>query len=97
MHSIAELPPWERLFKRVVWRQMGGIEGRRVLDFGSGEGVTANHFAEKNEVIAIEPSEAMLANAWRDYECTQMVGSVEALSAFDDEAFDIVICHNVLE
>ncbi len=97
MHEITELPAWERLFKRIIWRQMGEIEGKRILDFGSGEGITANHFADKNEVIAVEPSEEMLKNAWKDYQYTQIIGDVNALSTFADESFDIIICHNVLE
>ncbi len=39
----------------------------------------------------------MLSNAWNDYEYTQIIGDVSALSVFNDEAFDIIICHNVLE
>ena len=35
----------------------------KILDFGSGEGITANYFAKNNDVIAIEPSEEMLENA----------------------------------
>lgn len=97
MHEITELPAWERLFKRIVWKQIGEIEGKRILDFGSGEGITANHFAEKNEVIAIEPSEEMLVNAWKDYPYTQIMGDVNALSTFADKSFDMIICHNVLE
>ena len=89
MHKIAELPALERLFKRIVWKQIGEIEGKRILDFGSGEGITANYFAEKNEVIAIEPSQEMLTNAWKDYQYTQIMGDVKT--------FDIIICHNVLE
>lgn len=97
MHSITELPAWDRLFKTIVWEQLGDPEKKRILDFGSGEGITANHFAEKNDVTAIEPSEEMLSQAWKDYEYTQIVGEVSALSAFGDETFDIIICHNVLE
>lgn len=97
MREITELPAWERLFKRIVWMQIGEIEGKRILDFGSGEGITANHFARKNEVIAIEPSEEMLANVWKDYPYKQIIGDVNALSAFEDNFFDIIICHNVLE
>lgn len=97
MHKITELPAWERLFKRIVWKQIGEIEGKRILDFGSGEGITANYFAEKNEVIAIELSQEMLTNAWKDYQYTQIMGDVKTLSAFADKTFDIIICHNVLE
>ena len=97
MHDITELPAWERLLKKIVWKQLGNPEGKKILDFGSGEGITANHFAMKNDVTAIEPSEEMLSTAWKDYEYNQIVGDVNALSSFKDETFDIIICHNVLE
>lgn len=97
MHNITELPAWERLFKKIVWEQIGNLEGKKILDFGSGEGITANHFAGNNDVIAIEPSEEMLANAWKDNEYTQIVGDVNVLASFEDETFDFIICHNVLE
>jgi len=97
MHNITELPAWERLFKKIVWEQIGNLEGKKILDFGSGEGISANHFAGNNEVTAIEPSEEMLSNAWKDYEYTQIVGDVNALASFEDETFDFIICHNVLE
>ena len=97
MHDITDLPAQERLFKKIVWKQLGDMEGKKLLDFGSGEGITANHFAEKNDVTAIEPSKEMLSNAWKDYEYTQIVGDVNALSAFKNETFDMIICHNVLE
>ena len=97
MHNIIEIPAWERLFKKIVWKQIGNLEGKKILDFGSGEGITANHFAKKNDVTAIEPSAEMLSNAWKDNEYNQIVGDVNALSVFNDETFDIIICHNVLE
>lgn len=31
MHKITELPAWERLFKRIVWKQIGEIEGIRTF------------------------------------------------------------------
>lgn len=97
MHNITELPAWERLFKKIVWEQIGDIAGKKILDFGSGEGITANHFAKENDVTAIEPSEEMLLSAWKDYEYTQIIGDVNNLTSFEDETFDFVICHNVLE
>jgi len=97
MHNLTELQAWERLFKKIVWEQLGEIKGKKILDFGSGEGITACHYAKDNEVVAVEPWEEMLANAWKDYEYRQVVGDVAALSEFDDESFDVVICHNVLE
>lgn len=27
MHDITDLPAWERLFKKIVWKQLGDMEG----------------------------------------------------------------------
>ena len=97
MHQITELPAWERLFKRIVWLQIGDLKGLSILDFGSGEGITADHYAAGNSLTAVEPSEEMLAKAWKDHEYTQIIGNVSVLSVFDDNSFDFIICHNVLE
>lgn len=83
--------------KRIVWLQLGHIENKKILDFGSGLGITANYFAADNEVIAIEPSEDSINQRWRNHEYQQLVGSTEKLRQFEDESFDIIICHNVLE
>ena len=97
MRELIELPAWERLLKKIVWAQLGDICGKSILDFGSGEGVTANHFAENNKVVAIEPSEDMLVNRWADFEYKQIQGDVTKLLDFEDNTFDMIICHNVLE
>ena len=97
MRKLTELPAWERLFKKILWKQLGNISGKYILDFGSGEGITANHFAKDNKVIAVEPWEEMLKNVWRDYEYKQIIGDLSALFNFSDNTFDIVFCHNVLE
>lgn len=97
MRELVELPAWERLLKKIVWAQLGDIRGKNILDFGSGEGITANHFAENNNVVAIEPSEEMLVNRWVNFEYRQIQGDVTKLSDFEDNTFDMIICHNVLE
>ena len=63
MRDIINLPAWERLFKRIVWNQLGDVENKNILDFGSGEGITSDHFAEFNRVVAVEPWEDMLKDA----------------------------------
>ncbi len=97
MKKLTDLPAWERLFKRIVWSQLAGTEGKTVLDFGSGEGITADHFAENNNVTAVEPWEDMLKDSWHNNDYTQIVGDVTSLAQFPDNSFDVVICHNVLE
>jgi len=54
---MADLQPWECLMKRIVWKQLGDIRDKKILDFGSCIGVTANYLAEHNDVTAIEPDE----------------------------------------
>ena len=76
---------------------MGEINGKRILDFGSGEGITAAHYSENNSVIAIEPSEEMLSKAWRNDKYVQIAGDGSALAEFESDSFDLIICHNVLE
>ena len=97
MRELKDLPAWERLFKKIVWKQLGDIRGKYILDFGSGEGITADHFAENNRVVAVEPWEEMLKDAWTDHEYRQIIGDISALKEFEDNSFDIIICHNVLE
>lgn len=97
MNNISDLPAWERLFKKIVWNQLGDFNGKMVLDFGSGQGITANHYAIGNTVTAVEPWNGMLQDRWNDNEYTQILGDISALSEFENNLFDIIICHNVLE
>ena len=93
----ARLMLWEVLLKKMVWQQIGGIRGKRILDFGSGEGITANKFASDNEVVAIEPSEEAVSKRRRQNEYQQIIGGLDALREMESEAFDMIFCHNVLE
>ncbi len=95
--NLSDLQPWESLMKQLVWTQLGSISGKRILDFGSGLGVTADHFAPENDVIAIEPDSHAIAHRWQDHPYLQLQGSTELLSKLPDESFDVILCHNVLE
>ena len=97
MHNLTGLGAWERLLKKIIWAQIGDINGKYILDFGSGDGITANHFAKDNTVVAVEPWDEMLQNRWADYEYKQIQGDITSLSQFEDNTFDMIICHNVLE
>lgn len=96
-HLLTQIPGWDRLLKRIVWKQIGDLKGLKILDFGSGEGITASYYAKENEVTAIEPWDEMFMEAWRDSEYRQIVGDEKSLKEFRDETFDYIICHNVLE
>lgn len=97
MNEVKDLQPWEALLKRIVWLQLGEIEDKKILDFGSGIGVTANHLAANNEVTAIEPSKESVRERWTDHAYCQLLGSTDQLKTFPAETFDMIICHNVLE
>ncbi|HWT75000.1 MAG TPA: methyltransferase domain-containing protein [Mobilitalea sp.] len=89
--------PWGILFYRMIWEQLSNIKGMKILDFGSGFGITANHLASDNEVIAIEPNSEMVEMRINDNTYEQKVGGYELLKDIASDSFDIVICHNVLE
>lgn len=91
------LPTWELLSKQMIWKQLGSIHNKKILDFGSGNGVTASFYAKDNEVIAIEPLEEVLVNRVCDNDYKQITGSTKELKQFENESFDVILCHNVLE
>ena len=95
--DINALPPWESLMKRMVWQQLGEIRGQRILDFGSGEGVTACRLARDNEVTAIEPDENAVKRRWQEHSYRQLTGSTDQLRMLPNAYFDLILCHNVLE
>ena len=92
-----EVNVWEKLQKEMTWHQIGELKGRRILDFGSGNGMTADHYAEKNEVIAIEPNKETMKNSFHKNKYIQLCGSIDKLYEFEDNYFDVILCHNVLE
>lgn len=91
------LPTWEKLAKVIIWKQIGELKGKTILDFGSGTGITADHFASNNQVTAIEPSEDILAQRINTNVYKQIVGSTEKLKKLPSNSFDYILCHNVLE
>ena len=95
--DLYSLPPWEALLKKVLWTQIGQLSNKRILDFGSGIGVTADHYAANNEVVAVELSEESVHQRWEEHPYRQIIGSTDALRQMPDEIFDVIFCHNVLE
>lgn len=89
--------PWGVLFYRMVWHQIGDVDNLNIIDFGSGFGITANHYAKKNKVIAIEPNEDMVDLRIQTNQYTQIVGGLEKLYDIEENSIDYIICHNVLE
>lgn len=88
--------PWGQLFYKMVWRHLE-YRDKKILDFGSGFGITANFLAEWNDVTAIEPNEEMLSYRQKEHGYKQISGSVEQLKLLASESYDLIVCHNVLE
>lgn len=88
--------PWTKLFYKLIWHNLD-FDDKKILDFGSGLGLTANHLALKNEVVAIEPNEEMISNSIRENDYVQICGDVKSLAKLEDKSFDTIICHNVFE
>ncbi len=89
--------PWGKLFYRVAHAHIGDLSGLDILDFGSGFGVTASHYAVKNNLTAVEPNGEMTTEIPSDCGYRLITGDVNALKQFPDESFDYIFCHNVLE
>lgn len=88
--------PWGQLFYKLVWHHLE-YKGKRILDYGSGFGLTSNHLAQDNDVIAIEPNEEMLKYRYCLNEYTQIIGGIEKLKDIPNRSIDIIVCHNVME
>lgn len=94
--NVQDLKVWEQLQKKLTWEQLGAFSGKRILEFGCGNGVMGAHYAEQNTVIGIEPDAQVLAeNPYENVE--QICGDEKVLSRYADGTFDVILCHNVLE
>ena len=91
--------PWGRMFYDLLFMQLNIPQSSKlnILDFGSGLGVTANHFAAWHYVTAVEPSEEMISNSFTENKYRQIHGGIDKLAEFEDKTFDVIFCHNVLE
>lgn len=91
--------PWGRMFYDLIFKQLIIPEGKknRILDFGAGFCITANHYAQKHEVTAVEPNEEMLALRLKSDSFKLVTQGIEYLASLENDTFDFVLCHNVLE
>ena len=93
---LKALGPWEVLQKKLTWTQLGEFCGKRILEFGCGNGIMGAYYADTNEVTSIEPDKEVLDNNKYD-NVKQICGDINELRKFEDAYFDIILCHNVLE
>lgn len=90
--------PWGRMFYDVIFCQLDlpCDQKKRILDFGAGFCVTADHYAKYHEVIAYEPDEAMYSKRVQTNPYTLLTEQTQ-LASIPDGSIDVVLCHNVLE
>lgn len=91
--------PWGRMFYDIIFSQLDLSDSipLKILDFGAGFCVTANHYSKHHAVTAVEPNEEMIELSVHDNHFDIINGGIEVLNGYADNSFDFVICHNVLE
>lgn len=91
--------PWGRMFYDQIFRQliMPAEPKKKILDFGAGFCLTAIHYGKDHDVTAVEPGEEMRALRVKSENYTLVGQGLEYLSGVEDNTYDVVICHNVLE
>jgi ubiquinone/menaquinone biosynthesis C-methylase UbiE len=93
--------PKRHLMNENLLRMLGAVDGRKVLDAGSGEGYLSRLLAEAGaDVVGVEPATALLARAQKlEQERRQGIRYVQAdLSTLPEvgQPFDAVVCSMVL-
>lgn len=91
--------PWGKMFYELIYKQLNIPDDNRIriLDFGAGFCITANHYAGIHEVVAVEPNEEMHRLRIKENEYTMITQGLEYIKTVPDNSFDVVLCHNVLE
>ncbi len=91
--------PWGKMFYDMIFRQLSIDDSLplKILDFGSGFCFTSNHYAKYHNVVAIEPNTQMSDLRFCDNKYTLIIGGIKEIKMFNNNSFDVVICHNVLE
>ena len=86
--KMTELQPWECLMKRIVWKQLGDIRDKKILDFGSGIGVTANYLAEHNDLDGIAVYNHGVISSFMDNEAAQKTGVFDMIDKASSKRFE---------
>ena len=91
--------PWGKMFYDMIYEQLNIPSDKRIriLDFGAGFCITADHYAGDHEVVAVEPNEEMYSLRVEESDYTLITQGPDYLKTVPDNSFDIALCHNVLE
>ena len=77
--------PWGRMFYELIYRQLNLPDDRRlkILDFGAGFCLTADHYAKHHAVTAVEPNEEMAALRVKENDYTLVPQGAEYLAGLE--------------
>ncbi len=89
--------PLGNLFYKTVWRQLPDLTNKKILDFGSGFGFTAEILAKHNDVTALEVDTSIIESIQKPHAFTQLQGDIATLRTMPSASFDAIICHLVFE
>ena len=91
--------PWGKMFYEMIYKQLDIRSDKRIriLDFGAGFCIAANHYAKDHEVIALEPNEEMYNLRVEENDYTLITRGLDHLKTIPDNSVDVALCHNVLE
>ena len=89
---------WTRAYRNQIYRQVGLIKAKNLLEVGCGTGIITKEIQEKTsaKITAIDFDESMIEVAKRKVSSVRfLTENVEKLS-FKDKSFDFVVCHYFL-
>lgn len=91
--------PWGKMFYELIYKQLDLNDNMQlsILDFGAGFCVTADYYAANHNVIAVEPNRKMYELRVKNKNYILIKEDIHYLKGIEDNYFDVVICHNVLE
>ncbi len=91
--------PWGNIFYDVIFDQLKLENEKRlkILDFGAGFCITARHYAKNHDVTALEPNEEMYRLRFKSEDYTLITQGLDFLKTVEDNTYDVILCHNVLE
>lgn len=105
--AIVETHPWlvtqfddfaHRLGMRALFRRMGNLQGRRVLDMGCGRGRWVEQFSRRGaRVTGIDWSEEALEQARRRVPQAEFMRMPVTSLDFAESSFDVVNCFTVVQ
>jgi len=75
------------------------IDGRTALDFGCGEGIICSYLRNNGakQIVGIDQIEEMISIGKKHPAFDLRQGSVEKLSCFEENQFDLIVAANVID